>query len=129
MDRVEITLRSGGGRFMSSMLRLLVTQQGLSAVHTVISQAISSRRRLLITYAPGDRVIEPCAYGRSSEQHGLIRGFQVSGASASGEHINWKLFRLDRIIKLEILDEIFASDPAGYRRGDKAMAGGIYCQI
>ena len=97
--------------------------------HDIITEAITSRRLLALTYAPGARLVEPCAYGCGADQQGLLRSFQRSGASASGEHENWKLFRTDRIIRLEILDERFLGDRPEYHRGDRAMKGGIYCQI
>ena len=97
--------------------------------HDTIIHAIKTRRLLLLTYDPGNRVVEPCAYGESLEHHGLLRSFQLNGASASGEHINWKLFRTDRIHRLELLDQGFAGNRPEYRRGDKAMRGGIYCEL
>jgi predicted DNA-binding transcriptional regulator YafY len=98
-------------------------------VNSTILQAINERRLISLDYDPGMRTIEPCAYGISSEGHFLLRAFQTSGASASGEHINWKLFRTDRIRSIRILEDRFVSPRPGYRRGDKAMVGGIYSQL
>ena len=62
-----------------------------------ISDAIQQHRRLAIGYEPGARIIEPHVLGHGSSGQLLLRAFQVSGASASGEHQHWKLFRVDRI--------------------------------
>ena len=98
-------------------------------MHSVIIQAISERRRLKIVYPPGSRVVEPCAYGSSSEGFGLLRAYQNSGASASGEHEWWKLFRIDRIMAIELLPEVFDGLRPEYRRNDKAMKRQIFCQL
>jgi hypothetical protein len=102
---------------------------GTIDVNSTIIQAINEKRLLALDYDPGPRIIEPCAYGVSGEGHFLLRAFQTSGASASGEQINWKLFRTDRIRSIRVLEERFAYPRPGYRRGDKAMAGGIYSQL
>jgi len=74
-------------------------------------------------------VREPCAYRLSREHHGLLRAFQTAGASASGKHANWKLLRTDRITQIHILAERFDGPRSEYRRSDRAMVGGIYCQL
>ena len=90
-----------------------------------IMAAIRNRVRLLIDYEPGARLVEPHALGRSREGNFLLRGFQVHGASASGEHVNWKLLRLDRFRSIAVTDEVFDGPRDGYKRGDPAMLGGI----
>jgi predicted DNA-binding transcriptional regulator YafY len=98
-------------------------------MHALIIEAISARRLLRIDYEPGPRIIEPCAYGEGSDGQVLLRAFQTSGASASGEHAYWKLFREDRIVAINLLADHFAGPRPGYRRNDKAMTRGIYCQL
>jgi hypothetical protein len=98
-------------------------------MNRTILLAIRERRLLCLHYAPGMRIVQPCAYGRSSEGNDLLRAFQTSGASASGEHVHWKLFRVDRIQQMQLLLEQFLSPPLDYHANDKAMRGGIYCQL
>lgn len=93
-----------------------------------IMSAIRQRKRLIVNYEPGQRIIEPHAYGLGSHGQELLRAFQISGASASGEHVDWKLFRVDRINGLMPANENFAGPRPGYRRGDKAMSR-IYVQL
>lgn len=87
--------------------------------------AIRQRRTLLVNYAPGAREIEPHAVGVGADGQHLLRAFQTDGASASGEHINWKLFRLDRFGGPPKLAGKFPGPRPGYRRGDSAMKRGI----
>lgn len=94
-----------------------------------IKGAILARCTVRLSYPPGERVIEPHALGKSADGNLLLRAFQVSGASASGEHKDWKLFRLDRATKVVKTETTFAAPRAGYRRGDSAMKGGILAQL
>lgn len=95
----------------------------------VIANAIKDRERLSFNYPPGARTIEPHALGWSSDGHVLLRAFQTEGASSSGEHENWKLFRLDRAGATTANGENFPGPRAGYKRNDKAMKGGIIEQL
>ena len=98
-------------------------------LHRDLIQAINDRRLIVIDYEPGIRTIEPHAYGESADDNGLLRAFQTDGASASGEQVHWKLFRVDRIRSFELLDERFPGPRPEYRQGDRAMKGGIYAQL
>jgi hypothetical protein len=106
-----------------------VADTGPGDMHWIIIRAIIERGLLGIYYEPGARIIEPCAYGLSREHHGLLRAFQTAGASTSGKHVNWKLLRTDKITQIDMLAARFDRPRPEYRRGDKAMVGGIYCQI
>lgn len=86
-----------------------------------IIQAIEHQNRLRVVYDGGARLVEPHAVGVSSAGNEVFRGYQVEGESTSGEHTAWKLFRLDRIEALEVLDETFLSARDGYTQGDSAM--------
>jgi predicted DNA-binding transcriptional regulator YafY len=95
----------------------------------IITSAIETRKRLSIQYNPGGRLIEPHAVGIGSSGQYLLRAFQVSGVSASGEHINWKLLRLDRLESVEVTEEIFPGPRPEYKRGDKAMTRQIIREL
>lgn len=94
-----------------------------------IRSAIQAIRCLLIDYDPGQRLIEPHALGYGSDGQLLLRAYQVSGASASGEHEHWKLFRVDRIRNISEDVAPSAAPRDGYKRGDRAMKGGIIEQL
>lgn len=95
----------------------------------LVKAAIEGRKNLIINYHPGVRNVEPHALGYSSSGDVLVRAYQTSGASASGEHINWKLFRLDRVNSVENGEDIFIGPRPEYKRGDRAMKGGIIAQL
>lgn len=90
-----------------------------------IVTAIRNQQLLRIEYDPGMRLVEPHAFGRGSSGQLLLRVFQTEGASQSGEHKNWKLFRVDRVSSLDLMNENFDGPRPGYKKGDKVMANGI----
>jgi hypothetical protein len=91
--------------------------------------AINGRLRITLWYPPGARVIELHALGTGSDGQLLLRAFQTEGASASGEHINWKLFRLDRMSNVGSNGETFAGPRPEYKQNDKTMTRGIIAQL
>lgn len=95
----------------------------------IIKSAIEDHRTLRIDYLPGKRSIEPHALGYSADGNLLLRAFQTEGASESGEHKNWKLFRVDRVGNVDPDRTGFNGPRPGYRRDDKAMTGGIVAQL
>ncbi|HKY87127.1 MAG TPA: WYL domain-containing protein [Pseudorhodoplanes sp.] len=95
----------------------------------VLIAAIEGRRLVSLWYEPGKRIIEPHALGWGSAGQILLRAFQIEGASASGEHVNWKLFRLDRIGTCSHNGETFSGPRPEYKQNDKAMKGGIIRQL
>jgi len=90
-----------------------------------LTEAIRQKLQLRIFYDPGERLIEPHTLGYSANHNLLLRAFQVSGASNSNEHSDWKLFRVDRIGSLDPSGEQFDGPRPGYKRGDPVMKGGI----
>ena len=93
-----------------------------------VCTAINNKRLLRIWYDPGERLIEPHTHGDSNDDNSLLRAYQVSGASKSGEPTDWKMFRLDRADSIVLTDETFPGPRPGYRRGDSAMAR-IHCEL
>jgi WYL domain len=94
-----------------------------------IEKAINDRSLLQVVYPPGVRLIEPHAVGLSSDGNMLVRAYQVDGASRSGEHEHWKLFRVDRLTSVVLLPIRFPGARPGYKSGDKAMKGGVLAEV
>jgi hypothetical protein len=104
-------------------------EEGRAAMCSTITEAIEDRRLLAVRYDPGERVVEPHAYGQSSVGNELIRAYQTRGASNSGEPVGWKLLRVDKIERVRMLDEHFPGPRPEYRRNDSAMKGGVLAQL
>lgn len=95
----------------------------------LLQDAIDSRLVVQLHYDPGERIIEPHALGYGSAGQVLLRAYQIAGVSASGEHENWKMFRLDRIKLGAFNGAVFSSPRDGYRKGDRHMRGGIITEL
>jgi len=80
-------------------------------------------------YPPGVRIIEPHAFGWSADRNLLLRAYQIEGASASGEHEWWKLFRVDRAESIDLTGASFDGPRPEYKRGDRAMRAGIIAEL
>jgi hypothetical protein len=96
---------------------------------SAVKHAIEGRQVLEINYPPGKRFVEPHALGYSADGNVLLRAYQIAGASASGEHVNWKLFRIDRAGGAGPTGNVFGGPRPDYKRGDSAMKGGIIAQL
>jgi hypothetical protein len=94
-----------------------------------ITAALAAKQTITISYPPGMRTVEPHALGHSAGGDLLLRAFQTDGASASGEHKDWKLFRLDRAANVGGTGITFIGPRPGYKRGDSAMKNGIIAQL
>ena len=95
----------------------------------LITAAIRQKQVLRISYPPGMRLVEPHAFGWSTDRNLLLRAYQTEGASASGEHEWWKLFRIDRAGTIELVGAAFDGPRPEYKRGDRAMKGGIIAEL
>jgi hypothetical protein len=98
------------------------------AVNAAPCKAIAEHLKMQLVYVWGHRVVERHAYGVGDEGQELLRAYQVSGASQSGEPVGWKLFRVDEIRTLHVLTDTFPGPPPGYRRNDRVMTR-IYAQL
>ena len=94
-----------------------------------IATAIRNKQLIELDYKPGWRLIEPHALGYSADGNLLLRAYQIEGASASGEHEWWKLFRVDRAESADPSDASFDGPRPEYKRGDRAMKGGIIAEL
>jgi|SRR5438874_11355340 hypothetical protein len=96
---------------------------------SIACRALVCGRRLKLQYDGYSRVVEVHAVGYSRGNHRIMRVWQVRGGSVHNEPIGWKLMRLDEDFSVHILEEKSVAPRPGYKRGDKAMSGGIKCQL
>src|ERR1700694_5054134 len=92
-------------------------------------EALIADKCLELRYDGYSRVVEVHAVGRSKENHWIMRVWQVRGGSVNNEPTGWKLMRLDEGFSAYILEEKSAAPRPGDKRRDKAMSGGIKCQL
>jgi hypothetical protein len=90
--------------------------------------ALRSGKLLEVIYDGYVRAVEVHAVGTTKDGNDVMRVWQVSGGSNSGERQGWKLLRLDEARGGAMLSGASQAPRRGYSRGDKAMAS-ISCQI
>lgn len=96
-------------------------------MNSLIIKAIKERRLIQVYYDGGTRTIEPHCYGVSKAGKELLRLYQVGGYSSSNSY-DWKLFTVEKMNSIKILNETFDSPRYGYKRNDSVMRR-IYAQL
>lgn len=96
-------------------------------MNSTVIQAIRDRKVLELRYHGYSRIVEPHAYGRDKDGDEILRCYQTSGGSESGERIGWKLLKVREVFSLHLTKDIFSIRPE-YKRNDKAM-GYIFEQL
>ena len=89
-------------------------------MNSIITEAITQRRVLELRYHGYSRVVEPYVYGRDKGGDELLRCYQISGGSESGERSGWKLLKVRDVFMPVLIKQDFTVRQE-YRRGDKAM--------
>lgn len=97
-------------------------------MNTAICNAISNRSVILFTYDGGERRAEPHAHGTSTAGNEVVRGYQVGGASQSGESVGWKLYSVSKITNLSETGDVFSDNRPGYNPNDQAMSV-VHCHV
>jgi len=99
-----------------------------SSMRRTICSAIDSKQVIKFYYHGGFRLVEPFCYGVSTAGNEVLRGYQISGYSESGDPVGWKLFRIPEISSLAATGQHFTGVRPGYNPNDSAMAT-IYCHV
>jgi predicted DNA-binding transcriptional regulator YafY len=97
-------------------------------MNLLVCQAIRERRVLRFYYDGGTRDVEPHCHGFSKDGNELLKGYQASGFSQSGERFGWKTFRLDLVRALIVSDAAFPGARPGYDPND-ARIFEVHCRL
>lgn len=95
---------------------------------TLICEAIRERRVLEFEYDGKRRAVEPYAYGVSTRGAEVMRALQVGGQSESGGYRFGKLWTVEKMQSVRVLEKHFEPDDPKYNPDDKAMKE-IRCRI
>ena len=89
-----------------------------------IVDAVAKRHEAVIRYddgADGERLIKPVAYGLSTSGNPVVRAYQESGSTKTGNK-EWKEFLVDKLISWETRKDTTFDEPPGYNpNGDLGM--------
>ena len=89
-------------------------------MNSELLDAINIKKVVELRYHGYARTVEPHAYGRDKNGDEILRCFQVSGGSESGERTGWKLLKVDEVYSIHLERATFRTRD-GYRQNDKAM--------
>ena len=87
--------------------------------------AIKEQKKVRLYYEGTERIVHPFLIGINKRGNESLRAYQVDGYSSSGELPAGRLFLLDRIDFVEIIDEKFPIRD-DYNPDDKGMIKIIY---
>lgn len=96
-------------------------------MNSTLAEAIKHRNLLELRYRGYSRLVQPYAYGRDKGGDEILRCYQTSGGSESGERAGWKLLKVRDVFMPVLTKETFTIR-SEYRRGDKAMIF-IFCEV
>jgi hypothetical protein len=83
---------------------------------------------LELRYDGYSRIVEVHAVGTAKDGSEIMRVWQVSGGSKSGQSRGWKILRISEALSAKVIDKISEAPRFGYEHGDKAMSF-IRCEI
>lgn len=89
-------------------------------MNPILLQAIQQHKVLELRYHGYSRIVESHAYGRDKDGDEIVRCYQTSGGSESGERTGWKLLKVQEAFSLHLTDSTFSAR-SEYKRNDKAM--------
>lgn len=92
-----------------------------------LCDAIKRKKQVNILYKGQIRKINPHLLGINTKGNESLRAFQVGGYSESGNVPSWRLYLINEIESVQILDTGFETNPM-YNRDDKGMVK-IICRI
>jgi len=93
-----------------------------------ICDAITNKRLLKFYYDGYNRIVEPHTAGIDKKGHEALRAYQVSGGSESGEYVGWKLFHVDEMQNITVMQDQFDGPRQKYKRNDSGFSH-IRCQL
>ncbi len=93
-----------------------------------LCKAIREQRVVQFYYDGYKRVVEPYCYGVSTAGNDVVRGYQVGGLSKSGRPLGWRLFRVDEMSGLTVLEATFRASRTFYNQYAHDMTS-IYCRV
>lgn len=101
--------------------------QGIATIN-LVREAIQSRKCLSIQYGGHHRVVEVHAVGITKDGNPIVKAWQVSGESQSGNPTPWKHFRLDRASFISLSDQDSEAPRDGYVPDDRCF-NVIFAQV
>jgi len=102
----------------------------VTSIANQLCEAINLRKCVNLHYDGHNRTVEVHAVGvNANTSNTLLRCFQVTGGSNSGQPVAWKLMVVGKISSYSISDLDSNAPRPQYNANDEAMTGGIICCV
>ena len=96
----------------------------------ILCDAKNLKKCVALHYGGHDRIVEVHAVGRNKEtRNTLLRCFQVSGGSNSGQPIAWKLMTVSKISNCSFTELASKAPRPQYNPNGSAMTASIICHV
>lgn len=93
-----------------------------------LCNAIKEKKQAKISYKGHERIINPHLIGIHKDTgNKVLRAFHVKGYSSSGDKPGWRLFSINKIVNVQVLDTNFQTQQ-GYNPNNKVISEFI-CRI
>lgn len=128
---LERVLEKGGSPKVRSITPAIAAHHrkgGGAQAATLVCRAIRSRSLLQFHYKGQRRVVAPYCHGISTRGVEVLRAIQVGGASRSGGPRIGKLWALDEMVDIQVMDQTFTPDDPQYNPNDTAMKK-VHCCV
>ena len=99
-----------------------------SALRATICDAVRARRLLMFAYGGVVRVVEPHALGVNTAGHEALSAWLRAGYSRTSPSGGWRMYLLDGISALQMLDDGFDGPRPGYNPGDPHLVT-VHCSL
>lgn len=86
-----------------------------------IRLAIQNKRVISFDYNSEVRLVEPFCCGVNKNLNQVLRGYQIHGSNQSLEANGWRLYLLDKIYNLKLIDKYFDGIRSGYNPNDSGI--------
>jgi hypothetical protein len=91
-------------------------------MQNLLTRAIRDRSVVGFHYDGHPRAVEPHCLGLSPKGALLLRAYQISGSSSSGDPVAWRLFTVSKIVNARVSEHTFSRARPDYNPADSAMA-------
>jgi hypothetical protein len=89
--------------------------------YRLLKSAVEKHEVLRFVYKGGERIVEPQAFGLDWDGDDVLRAYQISGGSESGEPVGLKLFHVAEMSGLRKTGKNFGNARPEHNPNDSAM--------
>jgi hypothetical protein len=105
-----------------------VVTESSGTIIAMACKALQERRCLALSYHGFARIVEVHVVGRTRDDVEIMRVWQVSGGSESGEPTGWKMMTLDAVSAPQVTSQRSLAPRPDYNPDDPVIAD-VVCKV